>query len=62
MYRFGHIHFACKTDPSSKVNRMGQPLFETFDPREATGIEIVEMDEEELKPNQLKLLKPIKAG
>ena len=30
-----------KIDPASKGNRMGQALFETFDPRQATGIEIV---------------------
>ena len=34
-----------KIDPASKGNRMGQALFETFDPRQATGIEIVEIDE-----------------
>ena len=44
-----------KRDPSSKVNRMGQPLFETFDPREATGIEIVEMDEEELEAKSIEV-------
>ena len=44
-----------KRDPSSKVNRMGQPLFETFDPRDATGIEIVEMDEEELEAKSIEV-------
>ena len=44
-----------KRDPSSKVNRMGQPLFESFDPREATGIEIVEMDEEELEAKSIEV-------
>ena len=44
-----------KRDPSSKVNRMGQPLFESFDPREATGIEIVEMDEEDLEAKSIEV-------
>ena len=44
-----------KRDPSSKVNRMGQPLFETFDPRDATGIEIVEMDEDELEAKSIEV-------
>ena len=43
-----------KRDPSSKVNRMGQPLFESFD-REATGSEIVEMDEEELEAKSIEV-------
>ena len=46
-----------KRDPSSKINRMGQPLFESFDPREATGIEIVEMDEEELEAKSIEVAK-----
>ena len=35
-------------DPSSQGSKMGQALFESFDPRSATGIEIVEIDEEDL--------------
>ena len=30
-----------KIDPTSKGSQMGQALFETFDTRSATGIEIV---------------------
>ena len=45
-----------KIDPTSKGSRMGQSLFDTFDPREAVGIEIVEIDEENLESS---LLKPI---
>lgn len=44
-----------KRDPSSKGSRMGQPLFETFDPRQATGIEIVEMDEEKLEAKSIEV-------
>jgi len=36
-------------DPSSQGNKMGQALFESFDPRAATGIEIVEVDEENIE-------------
>ena len=35
-------------DPSSQGSKMGQALFESFDPRSATGIEIVEIDEDNL--------------
>lgn len=35
-------------DPSSQGSKMGQALFESFDPRSATGIEIVEIDEDDL--------------
>ena len=34
-----------KRDPSEKANLMGQALFESFDARAVTGIEIVEVDE-----------------
>ena len=44
-----------KRDPSSKTNQMGQPLFETFDPREATGIEIVEIDEEKIEAKSIEV-------
>ena len=33
-----------KRDPSAKANLMGQALFESFDARALTGIEIVEVD------------------
>jgi len=35
-------------NPSAKGSKMGQALFESFDPRSATGIEIVEIDEDDL--------------
>jgi hypothetical protein len=35
-------------DPSAQGSKMGQALFESFDPRSATGIEIVEIDEDDL--------------
>ena len=38
-----------KRDPSAKPNLMGQALFESFDPRAVTGIEIVEVDEEDIQ-------------
>lgn len=44
-----------KRDPASKANRMGQPLLETFDPRQATGIEIVEIDEDELEAKSIEV-------
>ena len=34
---------------------MGQPLFESFDPRDATGIEIVEIDEENLEAKSIEV-------
>ena len=44
-----------KIDPASQGNRMGQALFDTFDPRQATGIEIVEIDEENLEAKSLEV-------
>jgi hypothetical protein len=44
-----------KIDPTSKGSRMGQSLFETFDPRDATGIEIVEIDEENLEAKSIEI-------
>jgi hypothetical protein len=35
-------------DPSAQGSKMGQALFESFDPRSATGIEIVEIDEDNM--------------
>ena len=35
-------------DPSAQGSKMGQALFESFDPRSATGIEIAEIDEDDL--------------
>ena len=34
-------------DPALQGSKMGQALFESFDPSEATGIEIIEFDDEE---------------
>ena len=42
-------------DPSANTNRMGQPLFASFDPRAATGIEIVEIDEENLEAKSIEV-------
>ena len=36
-------------DPSAQGSKMGQALFDNFDPRAATGIEIVEVDEENIE-------------
>lgn len=36
-------------DPNAQGSKMGQALFESFDPRAATGIEIVEIDEENIE-------------
>ncbi len=44
-----------KIDPTSKGSRMGQALFNTFDTRQATGIEIVEIDEENLEAKSLEV-------
>ena len=44
-----------KIDPTSKGNRMGQALFETFDTRSATGIEIVEIDTEKLEAKSIEI-------
>ena len=35
-------------DPNAEGSKMGQALFESFDPRAATGIEIVEIDEDNM--------------
>ena len=44
-----------KFDPNSKGSRMGQALFNTFDTRQATGIEIVEIDEENLETKSIEV-------
>lgn len=44
-----------KIDPTSKGSQMGQALFETFDTRSATGIEIVEIDEENLEAKSIEI-------
>jgi hypothetical protein len=44
-----------KRDPNSRPNRMGQQLFEEFNPMAATGIEIVEIDEENLQAKSIEI-------
>lgn len=44
-----------KRDPSAKPNLMGQALFESFNPRAVTGIEIVEVDEEEVQSKSIEV-------
>ena len=44
-----------KRDPSSGPDRMGQQLFDEFNPMSATGIEIVEIDEENLEPRSIEV-------
>lgn len=45
------------SDVATKQSRMGQALFATFDSTEATGIEIVEIDEEELEAKSIEVVK-----
>lgn len=45
------------SDDAAKQSRMGQALFATFDSTEATGIEIVEIDEEELEAKSIEVVK-----
>ena len=44
-----------KRDPSAKANLMGQALFESFDARALTGIEIVEVDEEDIQTKSIEV-------
>jgi hypothetical protein len=44
-----------KRDPSEKANLMGQALFESFDARAVTGIEIVEVDEEDIQTKSIEV-------
>ena len=44
-----------KRDPSVKPNLMGQTLFEAFDPRSVTGIEIIEVDEEDIQSKSIEV-------
>jgi len=44
-----------KRDSSAKPNLMGQALFESFDPRAVTGIEIVEVDEEDIQTKSIEV-------
>jgi hypothetical protein len=46
-----------KRDPSAKPNLMGQSLFESFDPRSVTGIEIIEVDEEDIQSKSIEVTK-----
>ena len=44
-----------KRDPSAKPNLMGQALFASFDPRAVTGIEIVEVDDEDIQSKSIEV-------
>jgi len=44
-----------KRAPSEKANLMGQALFESFDARAVTGIEIVEVDEEDIQTKSIEV-------
>ena len=44
-------------DPNTHESRMGQALFDPFDPSAATGIEIVEIDEEEGEAKSIEVVK-----
>ncbi|MAE53215.1 MAG: hypothetical protein CMI20_03780 [Opitutae bacterium] len=44
-----------KRDPSAKPNLMGQALYESFDPRSVTGIEIIEVDEEDIQSKSIEV-------
>ena len=44
-----------KRDPAEKANLMGQALFESFDARAVTGIEIVEVDEEDIQTKSIEV-------
>ncbi len=46
-----------KRDPSARPNLMGQALFESFDPRSVTGIEIIEVDEEDIQSKSIEVTK-----
>ena len=50
-----YFSIPAKIDPTSKGSRMGQALFDTFDTRQATGIEIVEIDEENLEAKSIEI-------
>ena len=41
---------------------MGQSLFESFDPRAVTGIEIVEVDEDDIQSKSIEVTQTEKAG
>ena len=49
-----------KRDPSAKPNLMGQALFEPFDPRSVSGIEIIEVDEEEIQSKSIEVTQTAK--
>ena len=42
-------------DPSAQGSKMGQALFKSFDPRSATGIEIIEVDEDNIASKTLEV-------
>ena len=49
-----------KRNPSVKANLMGQALFESFDARAVTGIEIVEVDEEDIQTKSIEVTQTAK--
>ena len=42
-------------DPALQGSKMGQALFESFDPSEATGIEIIEFDDENIQSKSIEV-------
>ena len=44
-----------KRDPSVKPNLMGHALFESFDPRSVTGVEIIEVDDEDIQSKSIEV-------
>ena len=42
-------------DPALQGSKMGQALFESFDPSEATGIEIIEFDDENIEAKSIEV-------
>ena len=42
-------------DPALQGSKMGQALFESFDPSEATGIEIIEFDDENIESKSIEV-------
>ena len=46
-------------DPAGEDSKMGQALFETFDPMAATGIEIAEFDEDSSDAKSLEIVKDV---
>ena len=49
-------------DSAGEESKMGQALFETFDPMTATGIEIAEFDEDSSDAKSLEIVKDVAAS